>query len=340
MEQSQICVMNTGLAKQERGDPCWHDNLTHCSSQLCWWQDLPSSTEVPAQEGLLQQYEERVERLSQRNRVIKFCTDEGFLSTVEVGQFFMTEDTEEFSQFTESVGCRENILPRDENHLTRKFGFEWIPKLGLCWKSQSATCKNEYGVEIRIESVNEETSHSWVRISHGLKKFVTDLIDKEHDDNEQETSEMQSDELALKTNVLAFASRSKAKEKPRRRTSVCSSTRIVPTFERSCTHVEPGTYSHIVFPWTKRLRTLRHGHLPREEEGAIEFWRIKDCLRYLRTLCIGLMESGRVQWQEVEDTRKENKKVLTRQVKTFLTSELFKVIQDAIPLILHYRIMC
>ena len=32
-EQSQICVMNTGLAKQERRDPCWQDNLTHCSSQ-------------------------------------------------------------------------------------------------------------------------------------------------------------------------------------------------------------------------------------------------------------------------------------------------------------------
>ena len=32
-EQSQICVMNTGLVKQERGDPCWQDSLTHCSNQ-------------------------------------------------------------------------------------------------------------------------------------------------------------------------------------------------------------------------------------------------------------------------------------------------------------------
>ena len=32
-EQSQICVMNTELAKHERGDSCWQDNLTHCSSQ-------------------------------------------------------------------------------------------------------------------------------------------------------------------------------------------------------------------------------------------------------------------------------------------------------------------
>ena len=32
-EQSQICVMNTVLVKRERGDKCWQDNLTHCSSQ-------------------------------------------------------------------------------------------------------------------------------------------------------------------------------------------------------------------------------------------------------------------------------------------------------------------
>ena len=136
-------------------------------------------------------------------------------------------------------------------------------------------------MEIKIESVNKDNSHSWVRISHGLNKLVTDLIDKEHDDNEQETSEMKSEEFALKTNVLAFASRSKAKAKPRRRTSVCSSTRTVPFCERFWTDIEPGTYSNIAFPVSKRLATLlRHGHLPREEDGAIEFWRSKDCLRY------------------------------------------------------------
>ena len=72
------------------------------------------STDDPAQEDLLQKFKERVERLSQQNRVIKFCTDAGFLTTVDVGQYFMTKDTEEFSQSTESVACREYTLPRDE----------------------------------------------------------------------------------------------------------------------------------------------------------------------------------------------------------------------------------
>ena len=60
-------------------------------------------TDDPAQpeEDLLQRFQERIEKLSQQDRVSKFCTDAGFLKTVDVGQYFMTKDTEEFSQFTE-----------------------------------------------------------------------------------------------------------------------------------------------------------------------------------------------------------------------------------------------
>ena len=176
--------------------------------------------------------------------------------------------------------CREYTLPRDENHLTGKVGFEGIPKLGSVLEVATSYLQGKYGVEIKIESVNKDNSHSWFRISHGLNKVVTDLIDKEYDDNEQETSEMKSEEFALKTNVLAFASRSKAQTKSRRSTSAYSSARTLPICERFWADIEPGTYSNIAFPVSKRLSTLlRHGDLLREENGAIEFWRLKDCLR-------------------------------------------------------------
>ena len=43
-------------------------------------------TDDPAQEGdPLQRYRERIEKLSQQDRVSKFCTDAGFLTKVEVG---------------------------------------------------------------------------------------------------------------------------------------------------------------------------------------------------------------------------------------------------------------
>ena len=130
-----------------------------------------------------------------------------------------------------------------------------------------------YGVDIRIEFKNKDHSHSWVRISHGLNKLVTGLIDKEYDDNEQDTSE-------TKTEEFAFASRYKAKTQPRRLSTTCSSSRTIHVLERKWTDIEPGTQSNLAFPVSKRLKTLvRHGQLLREEDGAIEFWRLKDDLQ-------------------------------------------------------------
>ena len=59
----------------------------------------------------------------------------------------------------------------------------------------------------------------------------------------------------------------------------------------------------------------------------------------LSTLNIGLMKCGRVRWQKAEETRNDFN-VLIHQDKKFFTSELFKVFQDAILLIFHYRTMC
>ena len=66
------------------------------------------------QDLLLQQNEERIERLSQQNRLSKFCMDAGFLSVVENGQYFMTKDTGDLTQF-HAVACREYTLPREED---------------------------------------------------------------------------------------------------------------------------------------------------------------------------------------------------------------------------------
>ena len=41
---------------------------------------------------LLRQYGERIEKLSQQDKLSKFCMDAGFLTFVEVGQYFMTKD--------------------------------------------------------------------------------------------------------------------------------------------------------------------------------------------------------------------------------------------------------
>ena len=86
--------------------------------------NIPLNDDAAQEENPLQRNTERIEKLSQQDRLCKFCTDTGFLTTVEVGHYFMTKDTEEFSQFTDSVACRECTLPRDEEDSSEPEG--WI----------------------------------------------------------------------------------------------------------------------------------------------------------------------------------------------------------------------
>ena len=197
----------------------------------------------------------------------QYCRSE---SSVDVGQYFITKDIEEFSQFTDSVVCREYTFPK-------RWKINWPERLDSREHQHWAASvrKHENGEEIRNESVNTDSSHSWVWISNGLNKLVTDLIDKEDDDNAQDASEIKFEEFALETHVFVFASRSKVKAKPRRSVFAGSSTRIVPICERFWADIEPGII-RMSLSVSKRLSILfRHGDPPREEDGAIEFWRLK-----------------------------------------------------------------
>ena len=71
-----------------------------------------------------------MERLSQQDRLLKICTDAGFLKTVEVGQYFMTDHADEFLQFAEPVACREYTLPRDEQSSDSKGWIQGNTKIG------------------------------------------------------------------------------------------------------------------------------------------------------------------------------------------------------------------
>ena len=185
----------------------------------------------------------------------------------------MTKHIDEFLQFAEPVTCSEYTLPRDEKSTDPKGWIQGNTKIGPVLEVTTRYLQGKHGVGIRIESVNKDNSHSWVRISHGLNKLVTDLIDREYDDDAQETS-------TTKTEVFAFASRSKAKAKPRRPSTACSPSRTVPVRERIWIDIEPGAQFDQAYPVAKRISTLlRHGELPREEDGAIEFCRLKDDLQ-------------------------------------------------------------
>ena len=133
----------------------------------------------------------------------------------------------------------------------------------------------KHGVEIRIWSLSEDNTQSWVRISHGSNKFVIDS-----NNNNTESPEDLSEEQASQLKVKVFAARLKAKAKQRRE-PVDYSPSIIPMNERKWIDIESGNSSLSAYEISKKvIHLLRHSQtVQREEEGAVQFWRIKNYLQ-------------------------------------------------------------
>ena len=118
--------------------------------------EVPLENDDPAyQNFLLQECEERIERLSQQDRLSKICTNAGFLSVVENGKYFMTKDTGDFTQF-HSVGCREYTLPREDEASQPKGWIQGNTKIGPVLEVTTSCLHGKHGVEIRIMSLSRD----------------------------------------------------------------------------------------------------------------------------------------------------------------------------------------
>ena len=95
-------------------------------------------------------------------------------------------DTTLDPRFTGSVACREYTLPRDEKSSDPKGWIRGNTKVGPVLEVTTSYLQGKHGVEIRIESMNKDNSHSWVRISHDLNKLVTNLNNNEENDNNEQ----------------------------------------------------------------------------------------------------------------------------------------------------------
>ena len=168
--------------------------------------DVPLENDIPSHQNLLlQRYEERIKLLSQENKVSKFCMDAGFLHVVEVGQYSMTKDTKE--QFF-AWACREYTLPRNDESSQPKGWIQGNRKIGPVLEVTTSCLHGKYGLEIRIWSLSEDNTQSWVRISHRSNKFVMDS-----NNNDTEVPEDQPEEQALQLMVKVFACQIKGKSK-------------------------------------------------------------------------------------------------------------------------------
>ena len=296
--------------------------------------EAPLHDEDPRNDQMIwQQYIQQVESLSPENRLSKFRKEAGFMRVVEVGQHFVTKDTGDFRQFR-SVACREYTLLRDDPASQPKGWIQGNTRIGPVLEVTTSFQHFKYGIEIRIESVNQDNSHSWVRISYGTAKYVIDSI---HDNTEIPADPQE--EQVPQTSIKVVAARSKAKAKTQPRELVGTTT--IPLRERRWIDIEPSKQdsirtisrrkSSIFFDIIrrnieKRMEQLNSGELNFIIEIIIHKYRI------------GLMIDGKLVWQQ-EEVRKGDISIALIIREESFTSELFKDTLETILLILRYRKM-
>ena len=108
----------------------------------------------------------------------------------------------------------------------------------------------KYGIEIRIKFVNQDNSHSWVRISYGTVKYVIDSIE----DNTENPADPQEEQIS-QTSIKVVAARSKAKAKPQPR-ELAGTTTTIPIHQRRWIDIEPSKQDLNSYDLSKKVINL------------------------------------------------------------------------------------
>ena len=256
------------------------------------------------------------------------------MRVVEVGQYFVTKDTGNLKQFR-SLACREYTLPRDDPASEAEGWIQGNMRIGPVLEVTTSFRHFKYGIEIRIWSVNQDNSQSWVRISYGTIKHVVESIQ----DNTEIPADPQED-LVPKTSIKVVAARSKAKAKPQQREPV-DTTATIPIHERRWIDTEPSEQSLAAYDLSKKvINLLRHNQtLQREDDGAIELYKSNSIFEIIiHKYNFGLMIVGKLVWPQ-EEVRKEDISVALMILEESFTSVLFRDTLETISLILRYRTM-
>ena len=132
----------------------------------------------------------------------------------------------------------------------------------------------KHGIEIRIWSVGQDNSQSWVRISYGTIRYVNNYIKY----NTQSLAYTQEEE-AVPTSSEVVAARSKAKAKPQPRES--SGTTTISFNESIWVDIVPSKQDFDSYKLSKKvINLLRHNQkVHREQDGAVQFYKIKFLMR-------------------------------------------------------------
>ena len=125
------------------------------------------------QGNLLQEYEERFERLSKDQKLSRLCSEAGSRS-VELGLKFFSLPSPKGEANQSS--CREYTLPRDQKGNQIKGCIQSNVRFGPVSDFKVCNKHGRYSIEVQVQSWFKDKTESWMRIVNGIDKFVREAM--------------------------------------------------------------------------------------------------------------------------------------------------------------------
>ena len=184
----------------------------------------------------------------------------------------MTRNASEF--LLRSVACREYTLPRDDPASEPKGWIQGNTRIGPILEVMTSFQHFKFGIEVRIKSMKEDNSQSWVRISYGTIRYVNNYIKY---NTQSLASPQEEEDVPASSEVVAARSKAKAKPQPRE----SSGTTTIPLSERVWIDIVPSKQDLDSHNLSKKvINLLRHNQkVNREQDGAVQFYKIKFLIR-------------------------------------------------------------
>ena len=318
---------------KERGDPLWWGQSSSSLALSVIKTEVPLDCDDPAnQDLLLQQYGERIEKLSQPDKLSKilngFWISECCWNLDNTSRRKTLEISHNFMQWP----VENTLFQEKKKHHDQKNGSKGTQRLGPYQKLQPVTCM--VSMELRSEfglwtQTTLTPGSEFLMDQIGLWWIWTTMT--------TEIPEVQLEEYALKLDAKDCACRSKAKAKTTKKRTCRLFTKNSSFWEEELgLMLKQGSDYEVSKKVMYLLRHSQHVHREKKKEQFNSGELRKIFQKHFPHPLIGLITSGKHVWQEEEEIRKDSSTVLIPQEQMCI-SELFKDFQDAILLILLFQ---
>ena len=123
----------------------------------------------------MRQHEEKFENLPEDFQLTKAYDDACFIRNVCQAQFFMTIFDVHLSGYGSTSSCRENL--RNNRSQPKRF-IRGNTKIGPVLEFMATENVGRCGMEVKIDSMKKHGTQSWMVISKGVDKNVTELSEE------------------------------------------------------------------------------------------------------------------------------------------------------------------